>query len=326
MTAAFVLSTLLLAAPVKGRPPPSHLQQAQRLFNKGDFDAALRSLDSAVSTVDEPQTLARIHLLRGQVYAAQQDFSRAEEAFALALENDPAATLDPARVDPAVVKLLDGLRLRLSGELAVNSEQPGVRVWYDGKLLGVTPLKAKVAIGVHALEAKSADARRGAKREVIVRARQVTTVELELAELPPEIDPPKGTSPVNVKSHAFAELRGTMDPVQFAEGLAVEVGGGMQQSYFRGSVGARVFPEFGVALRGGVGVPVAEKLTAFVELELPTIFASNIWVGFGGCGGVEYQPSKWLGLFIQGGARQYFLGTSQPSRLSAQTGVRLWLP
>ncbi|MFZ5469674.1 MAG: PEGA domain-containing protein [Myxococcota bacterium] len=327
MTPALLLTTLLLAAPSKGRSSPNHLEAGQRQFRKGDFSGALKSLELAASDAGDPQTLARVHLLRGQAYAAQQDFSRAEEAFGLALEADPMAALDPARVDPAVVKMLDGLRSRLSGELAVRTAEPGVRVMLDGKLLGVTPLRSTVGIGLHLLEAKSADGKLGAKQEVIVRSGRATEIDVQLKELPEESNV-NAPQPTEQERRPFADLRGTLDPFQLDEGLGIEVGGGLAFTYYRASVHARVFPEFGLTLRGALAVPVAEKLTAHVEVETPALFLSSIAIGLGGAGGVEYLPSKWLGLFFQVGARQYFTGPTgyARSRVTTEAGVRLRLP
>src|SRR3954467_6137258 len=87
---------LLAAAPLKG----SRLEQGQKAFADGEYATALKALDAAVV---EGADLERVQLLRAQVFAAQQDFGRAEEAFALALEANPEASLDPTRVDPSVV-------------------------------------------------------------------------------------------------------------------------------------------------------------------------------------------------------------------------------
>src|SRR4051812_40883460 len=109
-----LLLVLVMAGPAKG----TRLDQAQKAFTSGDYDGALKLLDP-MQEASDTATLEKVQLLRAQCFAAQQNFARAEDAFTQALEANPEASLDPARVDPSVVKVLDSLRARLSGELVV---------------------------------------------------------------------------------------------------------------------------------------------------------------------------------------------------------------
>jgi hypothetical protein len=327
MTAALLLSALMIAssaAPAKGRAVAPSYEAGQREFKRGDYPAALRVLDAAAGDATEPAALSKIHLLRGQCFAASQDFSRAEEAFDLALESDPEAALDPAKVDPSLVKMLDGLRARLRGDLSVRADKPG-QVTLDGKELGPTPLKASVAIGRHQLAVRSADSRFGADLEVVVRARRDNPFEVTLAELKGE--PVKPSNPLEPERHPVADVRTSFEPIQYLEGPSFEVGGGVEQGPYRATIHARLFPYFGIALRGALLVPVADRLNVQIEVEVPLVFLNAAVVGLGGSGGVEYSASKWFGVFAEVGGRHYFTDSGyQPNRLTVQAGVRLRPP
>lgn len=329
MTAPLLLSALLLAAaPAKGRVAAlDKLELGQREFSRGDFQAALKALDQAAEETSEPSALAKLHLLRGQVFAAQQEFARAEGAFELALSSDPDASLDPAKVDPALVKMLDGLRARLSGELSVRSD-PRATIALDGRSLGSAPLSVAAPIGRHWLEARTADGRAGARREVVVFPHRKLEVELPLEELPEAGRKPyEGTTPAEAPRRPFADLRGYLNPFSLSSGLSLEVGAGFEWPFSRASLHAQVLGAFGLTARGALVVPVKERLlNASVGLELPLLFESRLAVGLGGVGGVEYLHSKWLGVFLELGARRFFSGEGSPNRLTAQLGTRLRLP
>jgi len=332
MTQAFLLSTLLLLG--AGASPRNNakgkLVSAQSQFNRGGYQESLRLLDQAKEETRDDDTLSRIHLLRGQAYGALRELPQAEEALAEALYHDPEATLDPNRVDPTLVTMLSGLRSRLRGTLEVTADRPGAKVSFDGKPLGTAPLRAQVEIGRHKLEARTADGQFGARSEVVVRARRTEKVALTLGELPQGSPGGGSSSPVLLGfGKPLADLRLQLDPFQFTEGVGIEIGGGLQSVHLRASFHFRVFPAFGMTLRGAFAVPVVAKTRAYVELELPLIFYGGdppLALGLGGAGGVDYEFNKWLSLFAQVGARHFFLSPFTSSRLSLQAGVRLEMP
>ncbi len=332
MTQALLLSTLLLlSAGASPRPnAKGKLQAAQTQFNRGDFEETLQLLDQAKEETSEDGTLSRIHLLRGQAYGALRDLVKAEEALAEALEHDPEATLDANRVDPSLVTMLSGLKSRLRGTLEVTADRPGAKVTYNGKALGTAPLRAQVEIGRSKLEVRTPDGRYGARREVEIRPRRTEKVSVTLSELPPESQGGGSGSPVLFGfGKPLADLRLQLDPFQWTEGMGIEIGGGLQSRYLRTSFHFRVFPAFGMTARGAFSVPVADKVRAYVELELPVIFYGGetpVALGLGGAGGMDYELNKWLSLFAQVGARHFFLSPYASSRLSLQAGVRLEMP
>lgn len=300
MTFALVGSlclSLLAAAPGKG----SRLEQGQKAFADGDYAVALRSLDAAVV---EGADLEKVQLLRAQCFAAQQDFAHAEEAFGLALEANPEASLDPTRVDPSVVKVLDGLRARTRGIVTIHSTPPGAVVSLDGKELGPAPLEATTVIGRHKLEARW-PVGPGAASEVLVRPRRETYVEWVQGPATVTNNPDPIVHEASIV-HPFGEARG------FGEvggGLlgGVELGGGVELKFFRVGLDLRLAPFFGLNLRVGLVVPLIDILSLFVEAEVPVVFPANgALAGIGGDGGVEWHPLRFLGVFLALGGRHYF--------------------
>lgn len=341
MTQALLLSLFLaLSAQPSKKPGAARLAAAQTDFNRGDFQAALKDLDLAVTEATDEDVLSKVHLLRGQCYGAQRDLVKAEQAFEKALENDPEAKLDPTRVDPSLVTLLEGLRDRMTGDLQVRTDRPA-RVALDGKPLGTAPVKATVPIGRHRVEAYSSDGRYSAVKQVVVAARKSTEVELGLTEArrgsdndeddrsppppPPREGPASSLAPFG--GRPLADLRLVVNAFDFFSAPGIEVGFGLEWPYLRGSVHFRFFPGFGITPRGGLWVPIIDQLRGYAELELPILFipaATPVAIGFGGAGGAEYSFNKWLSTFGEAGARYYFINL--PPELSIQLGIRLRLP
>ncbi|HEY8209060.1 MAG TPA: tetratricopeptide repeat protein [Myxococcaceae bacterium] len=342
MTQALFLSALLALSATPKKPGSSRLASAQAEFNRGDFAAALRDLDAAVSETGDEGTLSRVHLLRGQCYGAQRDLVKAEEAFEKALENDPEAKLDPARVDPTLVSMLESLRDRMQGDLEVRTDRPA-KVHFDGKPIGLSPVKATVSIGRHKLEVHTGDGKYAASSSVIIAARKTTTVDMELAEVRREEDtspgpggprdgpgePRGGASSFQLYGgRPLADLRLGIDPFAFFTTPQAEVGFGVEWPYARASVHLRFLPGFGITPRGGLWVPVTDQVRAYVELELPIWFpydTTPLFVGLGGCGGAEFFFIKWLSGFAEVGARNFFLPDPRV-QVTIQAGVRMRLP
>ncbi len=341
MTQALILSTLLLfsAGPTRSAATgaTAKLQAAQTEFNRGDFQAALDDLEEASRETTDDALLAKIYLLRGQAYGAMRDLVSAESALADALEHDPEATLDPNRVDPSLVTMLAGLKQRLKGSLEVSSDHPDSKVALDGSLLGTAPVRATVGIGRHKIVVRSADGKLGATEEVVVRPRRTARVEAKLSELPQE-QASSGGAPSGGEGGGtvlfgfgkpFGAIHLQIDPIQWAEGVGIAFGGGLQSRYVRVGLDLRIFPQFGLTARGAFMVPVVDKFKAFIELEIPFIWYGD-WapfaLGIGGEGGVEYEINKWLALYAQVGARHFFFAHGDADRLTLQGGIRLQLP
>jgi hypothetical protein len=246
--------------------------------------------------------------------------------------------LDPSKVDPAVVRLIDSMRAKLRGELRVSTDRTPAQATLDGKPLGAVPLRTKAPIGRHMLEVKTPDGRLGARQEVLIRPNRTTEEVLPLIELVdlPEDKGPAGKAQPRGKRTAhdaddtprpFADLRTVLSPFAPSDVASFEVGGGVESGHLHASVHANIYPSFGLTLRGGLSVPITDMLLLCVSVEAPFVFRSPTAVGFGGAGGAEYLVSRWLGLFGEIGVRHFFTGfEDEPNRFTFQAGVRLRLP
>ncbi len=327
MISALALSALLVTAAPDSKPGVLKFQAGQTEFKRGDFLGALRILDGAAAEATDDQLLGQIHLLRAQCLAARQDFPGAEEAFGLALRHDPEVRLDPSKVDPTLVSMLDSKRSRLRGELVVRADRPGAQVWMDGKLIGEAPLRSSVSIGKHVVEVRTPDRRFGEQQEVTVRPRQSAEINAELKEQPATHSTGKRDG-ASEATRPFADIRGTLDPFGSGRNLGFEVGGGLEYQHFRASISAILFPDFGFDLRGALNVPVVDSFNAYISLEVPVIFASPAQFGLGGAGGLEYEVRRWFDPFFEVGVRHLFTGqgNDDPNRLILQFGIRLKVP
>jgi hypothetical protein len=326
MTVVVPLIALLLAAPPARTPRAegSRLEQGVRLFNTGDFEGALRSLDAAALESAEPATLERVHLLRAQCYSARQDFVRAEEAFALALDANPETSLDPARVDPTVVKLLDAVRQRLTGTLVVGSTPAGAALFVDGKNVGVTPLSLQVQVGKHRLEARWGE---GAMTAVDLQVRPRREVRVEWVQGAGQaVEGPEGRKVSPYGDFRFApEISSTAGvPVT----LPLELGGGFEFSYFRAGLGVRLFPSWGLTPRFAFSMPVWHIVSVALEVGVPfQFFPGGVGIGLSGGAGVEVYPVRWFGVFALVGGRHYFLRPgNDATAFTATAGIRLRMP
>lgn len=320
---ALLLATLLAAT---AAPRGARLEAGQKAFVQGDFDAALKALDLAAAEGGDDATLARVQLLRGQCFAAKGDLGKAEDAFALALEASPLASLDASRVDPSVVRLLDALRERLTGTVQVASEPAGAALELDGQARGEAPQELTVPLGRHEVRARWKDG--VAQAAVVVHARRVQSVMLALAVAPAPVvtaPPPAVEEPPRHLVSPYGELRGVSENGAVDGGL--ELGAGVALPWSRVGLSVRLAPNFALAPRAAFVVPLwRERLHAFVELSLPLAFRRDgTAFGLGGSGGVAFAPVRWLALFAQLGGRHFFQNPNSlvNDRLVVEGGARL---
>ncbi|MFO0600518.1 MAG: tetratricopeptide repeat protein [Myxococcaceae bacterium] len=322
---------LLLAAGTPAAKPPkeSRFEQGQKLFTQGDFDAALKALDGAVVDGGDSATMEKVHLLRAQCFAARQDFVRAEEAFGQALEFNPDVTLDPARVDPTLVKLLEAVRARSVGQVLLNSTPPGADVSVDGKSLGPAPQSLSLSSGKHKVEAKWADGP-AQKVDLLVRPRQQTRVEWVQQV---SVAPGKATLS-DRPLRPFGDLRGMFEPsTSGAVDGGLELGGGLEFLWFRLGLFARLYPLFSLTPRFQFSLPVATTgvgdFNITIEAGAPiTFLPDGVGIGVQGAGGVEWYPLKWAGAYALIGGRHHFRwpGRNDVTAFTATAGVRLRMP
>jgi len=144
---------LAVAAPVADGAGAADFAAAEPLFERGEFGLALRQLDLAASRATDPHLLGQVFLLRGRCAFALNDPAAAALAFGEALGHDPTLSLDPSRVLPSVVGLLERVRADLRGTLKVDTQPGGATVRLDGRVVGAAPYEGLVGIGKHRVEA-----------------------------------------------------------------------------------------------------------------------------------------------------------------------------
>lgn len=332
MSPAVILVSLALAGPASPSAKGTRFEQGQKAYNQGDFEGALKQLDLAAQDEREPALLEKIHLLRGQCFSARQDFVRAEDAFALALDANPDASLDPARVDPTVVKLLDAVRARLTATLVINSTPTGASLFLDGKNFGVAPQTNPAPIGKHKLEARWGEGPM-TPVELVLRPKKETRVEFVQGQAPPPVIVP--VQPDQTAMGFYGDLRFLLD-IPTVAGAAVtpslEGGGGLSWPAFRLGLLLR-FPltalGFGVVVRGSLHVSLTEKVRGFVEASIPLLSRSGgIGFGFGVAGGGEFHVLPWFSVFAQIGGQYLPINTNRADNgsFTPAIGVRLRPP
>ncbi len=329
-SALALVTAVVLAAPGAPAAKASRLELGVRFFNQGEFDVALKHLDAAAVEAGDAATLEKIHLLRAQAFAARQDFARAEEAFSLALEANPDASLDPARVDPTLVKMLDSVRGRLTGTLVLGSTPPGARITLDQKPVGLAPQTLSVTVGKHHLEAQWGESPPSAKD---VQIRPKKELQVEWVQGAVEKVATVAPKPLERPLRPFGDLRGVLEvPANAAATVTggLELGGGFELSYFRVGLWARLFDFFGVVPRGAFVLPVLDQVNVFLEVQVPLWITrpGGFQLGLGGSGGAEYCLTNWLIVFAQVGGQHMIIrgARNDPTSFIATGGARLRLP
>jgi tetratricopeptide (TPR) repeat protein len=346
---AVALCAATAATPAKapqGQAPVytgTKLEQGQKAFNEGQFDAALRALDGAAAENPDAATMEKVQLLRGQCFAVRQDFGHAEEAFALALEANPEAALDPGKVDPAVVKLLESMRARSFGTLTFRTTPPQAHIFVDGADQGEPPLSINTVIGRHRVEARWASDKK-AQLEVLVRARRETFVYWVLDERVVEKIVEKIVEkPVEVKMkdtpvvpplppdrlvRPYGGIRAGAD-LNAGPEAGLDIAAGIELKYL--AIGLYFRPYRYVYLIPRVaGIwPIYDWLSLFLEAEVPIRpLAGRFGVALGINVGAEVFLKPWLGLFVEAGGKGFFINDSfvVDARVWVGAGVRVRLP
>ncbi|HEY0881828.1 MAG TPA: PEGA domain-containing protein, partial [Archangium sp.] len=245
--------------------------------------------------------------------------------FAQALDANPETTLDPSKVDPTVVKLLESVRARLTGSLTVNSTPQGASLMLDGKSAGVAPQTLSVPAGKHKLEARWGE---GPLQALELQVRPKREVRIEYVQSQALAAPAGILTPRPVRP--FGDLRGMFEPTTAGTLYGgLELGGGIEIEWFRIGLFARLFPHFGVVPRFQFALPVLESMNVLLEASLPmTFLPDGFGIGFGGGGGAEYYFLKWFGAYVLIGGRYHFLwpGRNDDTAFTATAGVRLRVP
>lgn len=325
----------------------------------GEFEAALRHLDAASTAAGDDATLARVHLLRAQCFAALRDFAKVEAALGRALEYDPDVIADAQRTPPRVVTLLEAVRKKARGVLRVHGEGSG-HVFADGKPIGSPPMEVSLPIGKTRIEVRDPGGRVVQGAELILRPNRPTDFAVApfewapapepppepklTAQAPPPPEPPPPPpvpkpqatpSPVSTTAESkhepppslgwTAEGRAYWDP---GWGASLEAGGGLGGRHWRATVDATFGAAFGLTARGAVTFPdLVGPVGLYASADVPVFFYQQIGVGLGGSVGIGVTLISHLEVFAEGAGRWFVMGPSnfRNGYLLAAAGFR-WRP
>ncbi len=158
-----------LAAPrgKKSAPAGDTLAAAKRAMAVGRFEQARKTLERVYRQARSNAAKAEAMLLAGECAYALGRNDQALESFSRALRHDPLASLDPGRVSPSLIELLDEARRGVTGTLSVSASEPGCEVKVGGRDMGPAPLKTAMPVGRHQVEVVAADGRSVVESTVI---------------------------------------------------------------------------------------------------------------------------------------------------------------
>lgn len=161
------------------------LAQAEEAIGAAEFEKSLKILDgklrrAGVGREEQEVELARIQMLRAEALYGLNRETAAREALRKALELDPEPLVDPSRASPTFLAFVEKARGDVQGELTVTTDRDGAQIHIDGKPFGPSPLRTKLAVGHHEIEARAGAAVGAAS--VLVRASAPTSVVLALIE------------------------------------------------------------------------------------------------------------------------------------------------
>jgi hypothetical protein len=223
--------------------------------------------------------------------------------------------------------MLDGVRARLHGEVTVTAPDPRT-VSIDGAQASSTPLKTRLNVGRHHVQARDASGH-VEEREVIVRPQQAVKLELEAVAVvtEPVAEPPR--SPVRL----VVELRGTMDPRDLVAkpgqprvGPAPELSVGAGGKYWLATLGVLAGASVGGTVRATGRLPLVGPLAAELSLQGSLFFTNPVAGGGAALLGLCVTPLGWLDVLVEGGGG-FVMGNPglRPDYVLLSAAVRLKL-
>ncbi len=292
----------------------SKLDEGARAFSEGQFDRALKLLDGAGARNGRTRRRSSASsCCAGSASRRGQDFSKAEEAFALALDANPEASLDPRQGrSRRLVRLLESMRARLSGSIAVHTSPSGAQVLIDGAAAGATPLSKdrahRPSQGADHVERRrrrpaARSARAPTSAESFVEWVEVKTEKQVIVEKPVFVERP--VAPVAPpKVHFYADLRGVLDVNAGPEG-GLDLGAGIEvpQAFLRFQLSARLYPVLSrhpppCVRRAALGARLERLRRGRV---LARFNVNGTGLGVGGSAGVEWSPRSSVRAVRRGG-------------------------
>ncbi|MBL8949353.1 MAG: PEGA domain-containing protein [Myxococcaceae bacterium] len=293
------------------------LADAQRLYDAGDFEAALKRLDVGLRADPPPGTRAQLQLSRARCLFALRKNADVEPALEAGLEADPTLTLGDD-VSPSFRTTFEQLRVRLAAPVTVSSEPAGAAVRIDGALIGRTPLETRLPVGryvVAVIDETGAELTQVA----LVTPRRPQTVAFTLAAKPAAVEPQTVAEPTPAPNKPWPiELAVAGRALTDFRGAALEVGAALIGRYFLVELDAVIGDSPGAGLRAGGRLPFVNGLFS-VQLTADAVafFSPTVAPGGGATASFAVHPLAFLDLLVDGSARflaaapgyraQYFL-------------------
>jgi len=153
------------AAAVKGEGGVGSVRQtlasARDLYRKMQFDEAVSRLRKArallgqhASGAEHFKLLSMLAMQLGLNHLALKDEPAARRAFVTASLHGygaPAPGSLPPEVEAFIAATRKGMEGQTRGGISIKTQPPGARVWVDGKEVGLSPVTAQAAAGLHHL-------------------------------------------------------------------------------------------------------------------------------------------------------------------------------
>jgi hypothetical protein len=285
----------LIAALLLLAPGERELNAAIELYRSGEFEKALGALEAVARSSQDPKIRGRARLSKGQCFAALQRFDKIDAEFTRALEDDPELQLDPSRVQPAIVSMLDAARARLHGELDVLADA----VTLDDRPLGRG--RQQTGIGRHRLGVGDE------RRDIVLHANEVMRVDAAPAPAPPApAAAAPAAPPAAVEAHSslavLIELRATADPrdwsgpVRGAPAPELSIGASGRNWSITG--GAMLGGAWGATLRAAGRLPeLLGPLGVELGIHGNVLFSAPVAGGLAALVGPTLALGRWLELF-----------------------------
>ena len=161
------VSPIVTPKPAPSKPKPSRPLSPMELLQKGikqyedtQFTDAIKSLQSSLSGLGDPEQRARAHLYLGcSIWALGEDVNHVHREFQEALRHNPNQTLPPRIGDdhPVFKPLLKKVRSKSVGELTIVCSLPQTEIWIRGnpferKMIGTGTTNIRLFMGDYTVE------------------------------------------------------------------------------------------------------------------------------------------------------------------------------
>ncbi len=287
------------------------LADAQRLFDAGDFDGALKKLDAGLRSEPPAPQRAQLQLARARCFSALRRNAELEPALEAALESDP--TLKPGDdVSPSFRTTFEQLRVRLAAVVTVVTDSPGAAVRIDDALIGRTPLDTRLPVGRYRI-AVIDETGQELTRDVLVAPRQPQTVRIARGAKPAAVaapaEPPTVDAPDEAPRPWPVELAISGRALTDFRGAAVEVGAAVLGRFFIVEVDAVLGDSPGAGLRAGGRLPFVRGLFSIqLTADGVAFFRPAFAPGGGATASFAVHPLSFLDVLLDGSAR-FFAAT-----------------